>query len=213
MVVRMTSEIFKRKELVFALIAFLGLWLFLDYSVVEPGVQSVTADILKWATLLGGFMLIYGGLEALRYHSKVVYKKQRNWYWSAYFVAIVLVYVFSGLIQGSKGMIPQWLFNNMLDPASATMYSILAFYIISALYRTLRLRSIELAILSLVTIIVVAANDPIITIYVPQLTAVRDWFISVPNVGANRGFVIGAAIGAIFLGVRVFLGRERSLVR
>ncbi|MEM3714258.1 MAG: hypothetical protein QXF82_04845 [Nitrososphaeria archaeon] len=209
----MASEIFKRKELVFALIAILGLWLFVDYSVVDPTVQSITSDVLKWATLLGGFMLIYGGLEALRYHTKVVYKKQSNWYWSAYFVVIVLVYVVSGLIQGSRGAIPQWLFNNMLDPASATMYSILAFYIISALYRTLRMRSIELTILSLVTILVVAANDPIITVYIPQLTAVRDWFISVPNVGANRGFLIGAAIGAIFLGVRVFLGREKSLVR
>jgi hypothetical protein len=42
------------------------------------------------------------------------------------------------------------------------------------------------------------------------LPAVTDWFMAVPNTAAQRGVIIGAALGAASLSLRVILGIERS---
>jgi predicted MFS family arabinose efflux permease len=42
------------------------------------------------------------------------------------------------------------------------------------------------------------------------LPDIVDWVMSVPNAVAQRGILIGAALGAIATGLKVILGIERS---
>jgi len=44
----------------------------------------------------------------------------------------------------------------------------------------------------------------------PQFNDLGDWIMNVPNMAGFRGILIGAAVGAISLGIRVMTGRERG---
>ena len=62
-----------------------------------------------------------------------------------------------------------WMFNNVQVPADATMFSILAFFIASAAYRTFRARTPEAAILLVSAIIVMIGRVPIGASHLPGI--------------------------------------------
>jgi len=207
------SQVLKRAEIPMLITLIVGLWMFADYFIVDPLVQSSASEIKKWATLILGWMLVYGGLSALKHHLGRVYKKESQWYWDAYTVTLMLVFIAAGLIQTTGGPICSWMYTYMLSPPLSAMYSMLAFYIIGALYRTLRMRTGEIAVMTIVVLIIVAANCPLLVGYFPIVGDSASWILSVPSTGATRGFLIGAAIGSIFLGIRTLLGREGGYAR
>jgi hypothetical protein len=38
---------------------------------------------------------------------------------------------------------------------------------------------------------------------------VRDWLVAVPATGGTRGILIGVALGALTVGIRVLIGRDQ----
>ena len=45
---------------------------------------------------------------------------------------------------------------------------------------------------------------------IPFIPAIGVWIQKVPNTGGMRGIIIGLAIGAIGMGIRTLIGRERG---
>jgi len=207
------SQILKRREITLLITLIIGLLMLADYFLISEPVQSTASEVKNWATLMLGWMLIYGGIAGLRAHSVRVYRKLSGWYWDVYVIVLILVFVIAGLMQTPSGPIPKWLHTYVLSPPLSAMYSMLAYYIIGALYRTLRVRTGEITVMTLIVFIMVAANCPLIAACFPTVTDIASWILSVPSAGACRGFLIGAAIGSIFLGIRTLMGRERGYVQ
>ncbi len=46
-----------------------------------------------------------------------------------------------------------------------------------------------------------------------NLPAVKDWIMNVPHLGAKRGILIGVALGAVAISLRIILGIERTYLR
>ena len=93
---------------------------------------------------------------------------------------------------------------------SSTMFSMLAFYIASAAYRTFRARSSDAAILLVAAIILMVGRVPVgraISDFFPEAAA---WLMEVPNLAAKRGIMLGVSLGAIATSLRIIFGIERS---
>jgi hypothetical protein len=126
---------------------------------------------------------------------------------------------FQGMLTAPDGSVTPfyWMTRSFFNPLQAAMFSLLAFYIASAAFRAFRVRNIEATILMVAAFLVMLGRTPLGE-YVFSwarggegwLPAVTDWIMAVPNTAAQRGIIIGAALGAASMSLRVILGIERS---
>ncbi|NPV45746.1 MAG: hypothetical protein HPY69_02205 [Armatimonadetes bacterium] len=104
----------------------------------------------------------------------------------------------------------KWLFDNVLVPLDATMFSLLAFFMASAAYRTFRARTPEATVLLVVAVIIMLGRVPLGELIHKQFPELCEWFMMVPTVAARRGILFGVALGSIATSLRIILGIERS---
>jgi hypothetical protein len=70
----------------------------------------------------------------------------------------------------SEGTLSKWIFDYMFTPLSATMFSLLAFFVASASYRAFRIRNFEATLLLVAGIIIMVGRVPIGSM-------ISSWFI------------------------------------
>ena len=62
-------------------------------------------------------------------------------------------------------------------------------------------------------IIVILLLYPISNFLYHNIPQVKDWIMNVPHLGAKRGILIGIALGAVAISIRIILGIERTYLR
>ena len=103
-----------------------------------------------------------------------------------------------------------WFFQHVMTPLDATMFSLLAFFVASAAFRTFRARSIEATLLLVTAVVVMIGRVPIGEYISHKMPSVSEWIMNYPTVGAKRGIIFGVTLGAIGTALRILLGIERS---
>jgi hypothetical protein len=93
---------------------------------------------------------------------------------------------------------------------TATMFSLLAFFIASAAFRAFRIRSVEALLLAIAAFILMLGRVPLGAAIHPTIPAAADWLMEIPQNAAKRGILIGAALGVMATGIRVILGLEKT---
>ncbi len=110
---------------------------------------------------------------------------------------------------GRKGS--SFFFGAFFDPLGAAMFSLLAFYIANAAYRSFRVKSLEASVMMLAALIVMLGQIPFGPLYIyedmPQL---RVWLLKNVNAPAFRAIYFGAAIAGLAMAVRMWLSLEKS---
>jgi membrane-associated protease RseP (regulator of RpoE activity) len=119
------------------------------------------------------------------------------------------------------------LFNGAFNALGATSFSLLAFYIVSAAYRSFRVRSPEAILLLCSALIMMLGLTPLgtkfITGFIPlttpehhstwaflKLENVSEWILMVLNGAAQRALLFGVAVGQIATSLRIWLSLERG---
>lgn len=108
-----------------------------------------------------------------------------------------------------------WVYNYILNPLGATTFSLLGFYMMTAAYRAMRIKSWEAALLLAAAVIVLLGQIPLPGIPLPgggQLALfekLKQLIMDFPNTAAKRGILIGVALGGLATGVKIILGIER----
>lgn len=238
-----------RKGLVMTVTFVGGLFFSLEFLIgrqnpltdMRPFVANATMIVWSFALLLGVWNLFH-------IHGKALGKRAAGWYNSAiFFVAFFSIMcagflkdwhasraaalpagsphteAAAGLAAASERLF-EILFRGFLTSLDATMFSLIAFYIVSAAYRAFRVRSTEAALMMATASIVMLALVPVgvaITSWIPQTGAfsflsifrlenIGYWLLMWPNMTVQRAISFGVAVGALATGLRIWLSLERG---
>jgi hypothetical protein len=186
-------------------------------------IGSFRQELTVWFTIVGGFTLLLGVVSITRVNWVAVSRRRQGWGYkvltliSVFVMAIpsVLSPSLSPLFGRAEGSIYDWLFNYLQMPMMATMFATLAFYIASAAYRAFRARSAEATILLITATLVMLWRVPMGEALLNLLpgdipTLVNTYIMNGANMAVQRGIIIGAALGAASMSLRIILGIERT---
>jgi hypothetical protein len=172
---------------------------------------TVKNEIDQWYLIAEAFVCLVGLINLSRIHFDRLSKKKPGAANSIALLVCMYGFVLFGLYRGSLGDKQySWLYNTTVNPMSATVFSLLAFYIGSAAYRAFRVRTAEATVLLTAAVIMMLGRVPIgkmISPYIPQMAG---WILDYPNTAGMRGITLGATLGGIATALRIMVGIERG---
>ena len=173
--------------------------------------EYAQAEVSNWFSVVTGLGLVLGLISLLQRHIGRLVSRHRDAFYSAVAVLLFLVMSVLGVFWGIKeGSAFYWIFDNMYVPLEGTMFSVLAFFVSSAAFRTFRARSTEAALLLISALVVMFGRVPIGEAIFPRSPDVAEWIMSNPGLGAKRAILLGVSLGGIAMSLRIILGIERS---
>jgi hypothetical protein len=187
-----------------------GLLVLSGYFVNESSIDAVGAYLVRTASIVAAFALLLGLINLTAAHVNKIRSRGRGWGYSLFLLGALAATLTLGF--GTGGPASAWmkgLFECVLFPLEATMYSLLAFFFVLAAYRAFRVRSFESALFVLFGVIVLLGQMPVSTILWDQLPALKDWVFDVPVLAGMRGILLGVALGTLATGLRVLVGVDR----
>lgn len=185
--------------------------------------DNLSQEFLIWSSIIGGFSLLLGAVSIVRVQWKNVSHRKSGWGFSI--VTLVAVVIsglpavlpvsWSPLFGRSTGSIYDWIFVYISTPMSGTMFGILAFYIASAAYRAFRARTAEATLLLVTASLVMLWRIPMGEAFLGSISPhlvdlINTYVMKGINLAVQRGIIIGAALGAASMSLRILLGIERT---
>lgn len=204
-----------------------------------PAYEGWGETSLVWFDVIASIAFILGGGNLLKIHLRKVSDRQKGY---AYSVVTLLAFILTLAIGLSKFGVPPnpqfpghgwagayremgspfwWIYEYVFKPLTATMFSMLAFYIASAAFRAFRAKNFE-AILLLGTAFIIllgrTAAGVFLTGFIPEdsvlaflrLENLTVHIMTVLNTAGNRAIMIGIALGIASMSLKVLLGVDRS---
>jgi drug/metabolite transporter (DMT)-like permease len=194
-----------------AIAFFSGFIMVIAFFIPEQHLEDFSQNLLTFVTIVGGFTLLLGIVNILRANIQVVRKGGKEWGFKLLLILTLMIMALSSFIWGTQeGTLYHWMFQNMQAPMMSTMFSLLAFFIASAAYRAFRARTVEATILLAFAVVVMLGRIPLGQFLWNRLPEVTDWIMAYPNLAVQRGIIIGAALGAASMSLRIILGIERT---
>jgi hypothetical protein len=209
--------------------------------------DSAQPIVVNVSNIVSGFLIGLGVYSLLRIHLRNVARQQRDWGFSLvlvtclFGVAIIGFWDWGirqtpagsnlgnvpnahwGLVQYAKDL----LFDGFLQKMDAAMFSLIAFYILSAAYRAFRARSVEATVLLISALIVIlslmglvqsnwdkAIDATYIATHIEFLKNIRlddlsTWLRNTMQTSSIRGLDFGVGIGLLAMALRLWLSLEK----
>jgi hypothetical protein len=152
-------------------------------------------------------------VNVLTVHLGKLYGREKGWGYSMVLLGALFFTLAVGFLTG--GPTSAWvqdLFETVLFPLEATLFSLLAFFVVTAAYRAFRVKSFETGLFVVFGILVLLGQVPVGAMLWDQLPVIRDWVLDVPALAGARGILLGVALGTVATGLRVLLGLDRPYV-
>jgi len=199
-----------RKQIPIYFVLVSGIVMIIQYFVPSQLSDDLFTYANDWVIVIGIFALALGIWSLLKAEFRKLRDPKEIFYAGVLLVGYFVMF-FSGLKRGNLeyGSFFMTIFNNILVPIQATLFSLLAFYIASAAYRAFRARTVLATILLLTAFIIMLRLIPLGGFSSVNQTAVS-WILSVPNMAAKRAITMGVGLGAIATCIKIILGIERT---
>lgn len=206
-----------RRTLPLVLTFLVGMYPVFAFFVPHNAISSVNQRLDQYLVIVAAFALPLGVVNLVSMNLNKIKQKKSGWPYAIVLLAGLAVMSVAGL----KGVVTgqyagfgdtfETLFEHMVSPLQATMFSLLAFYVASAAYRAFRARNVEATILLIAAIVVMMGRIPFGDMLTGgRMTPLSEWLMNKPNAAAQRGIMIGAALGAASMSIRVILGIETT---
>jgi hypothetical protein len=174
-------------------------------------ISDIGGMLAQWVAVLVGFALLVGLANLVKVHVGRTFKREEGWFYSLVLVGSALAVLALGLIEGGPGHASvAWIFRWVYQPLGAALFSLLAFFLATALFRLPRMRSLEATVLLLVALVVVVGQAPFSAIPpLDVISGIANWVRDYPALAGIRAIILGVAFGAIATSLRVLLGFDR----
>lgn len=195
-----------------------------------PPLNELRDDVLVWYQIIAVFAFFLGGGSLLKINIRKIIRQETDWVYSVVMIIGFFVMLWFGLfktgnpngIAGDLNASGSW-FQNLFDavkaPLSASMYSLLAFFIASAAYRAFRAKNVDASILLGSAFVILLGQTfvgVVATQWIPDVASffkienLSLWLLATANQAGQRAILIGIALGTISMSLRVILGIERT---
>ncbi len=202
------------------------------------------ADIANVLTFL---LLCLGIFSLTKIHSARVVKKQKDWFFSVVLLVAMVVMVIVGYWDyilkefndpnalltkaenwGTVNYAYDLLFDGLIQQMDAAMFSMIAFFILSAAFRAFRIRSVEATVMMASAILLMISlmgavdyqwselikgwtgDDPAHMLNNLNLSQISGWVKNYLQIPSIRALEFGVGLGALAMGLRIWLGLERG---
>jgi len=191
-----------------------GIFVLIGFFVPHPAIRTGYDKIQQWVIIVVAFTYVLGMANLLRLNMEQIQRRAKDWPYKIALVLACLGTMAVGFSEGTHylddGTKFTWIYNNLYSAMSATMFSLLAFFIASAAFRAFRVRSAEALLLAVAAFILMLGRVPIGSLIHPIVPQAADWLMEIPQNAAKRGILMGAALGVMATGFRIILGIERT---
>lgn len=197
--------------------------------------------------IIQGFLLGVGFYSLVRIHSTKIRRKQENWGFSIVLLTCFVLMATFGLLDwkmrtfedktGALNTQENWTFVNyaqdflfagLYQQMDSAMFSMIAFFILSAAYRAFRIRSVEATVMMASALILMlnlmgaltfaqgqlmeqmAANTDNLFLLNFKINTFANWLRSTMQIPALRAIDFGVGLGALAMGLRLWLGLEKG---
>ena len=220
--------IFKRATIPLIIVFVMGVLALAIQYVPHPTSKTVEEEVNSGFKIIGGFALFIGVYSLFHLHFSRIRRRVQGWGYSIFVFLGAAGMIIAGLYNSGAGPLGQeadetsgdwfnWGYMYVFNPAQATIFSILAFFMASAAFRTFRAKSLSAALLLIAAIIVMIGRVPVgeeISRWMfhdsGAIPKTADAIMEYPNLAAKRGIMLGISLGAIAQSVRILFGLERS---
>ena len=214
---------------------FSGIVLIVAFFV--PYAQGWGERLAVWFDICAAIAFILGGGNLLKTHLRKVSDQKSGWGFSLIIVVAFLATLYVGLFKvgvpplakspdyawggvfNEPGGAFWYAYEYAFKPLTATMFSLLAFYVASAAFRAFRAKNVE-AVLLLSTAFIVLLGRTFagvwLTSWMPPewseftIPGISINIMQILNTAGNRAIMIGIALGVVSLSLRIILGIDRS---
>ncbi len=212
-----------REKIPLALLIILGLIGLTDRFMPHPGPEALNQYLRDTLLrIISAFALILGLGNLIVRHFNRIKRKEEHWPHSYVLLGSFVLASIIGLFGGVSGEL--WfptsiggfqfdittIYNKILIPLGASMFSLLAFYMASAAYRSFRARNWLAALLLISAFIVMLGQVPLGAYISPVIPEISQWIMEVPNTAAKRGIELGIILGMLATLLKILTGIERS---
>ena len=209
---------FWKKDLPTLMIAVLGFsvvaeWFFpiVELTNLKTFLGMIATIIMNATVLIGTIYAVTSELDSVRRNKKLSQYIISGSFFGMMLIMVVVCILYGGINAGYNS---EWRFfqYNIYQPQTSAMYAVMFLFQTGALYRVLRLRSMESTVLLIAGGAFILSSIPLFAGYVPGIDALGTFVIFGPSLGGTRPANITAAIGATIIGLRALLGREQSVL-
>ena len=174
-----------KRQIPILIVTLVGSITLFGWFIDQPNIKEfVNDDATQWFDILASFAIILGALNLIKLQvQKVLYQKP-GWIYSVvailgFIFAIIAGFFVKGVDDSvaqwgahvtTEGTLFKWMFDYLFTPMSATMFSLLAFFVASASYRAFRIRNFEATLLLVSGIIIMVGRVPIGSV-------ISSWFV------------------------------------
>jgi hypothetical protein len=176
--------------------------------------------------------IMLGIVNLFRVNGRLIVRRRPGWHNGLVFflgffgmLTFGMLDYYKPLSAGAQAQVAGWygvFFGGAFTALGATSFSLLAFYIVSAAYRSFRVRSPEAILLLISALIMMLGLTPLgtkfVTGWIPldssyawlKLENVSEWILTVLNGAAQRALLFGIAVGVVATSLRIWLSLERG---
>jgi len=209
-----------RREIPLLITFIVGLGFVIQYFVPHWPFGEMSNWFSDWFSIVQACAILLGALNLIKVSTEKVVRQKPGWGYPVLIIVSFAIMTLIGLSEGPEfrtaGTKFDWLYNNAYIPLSATMFSILAFFVASASYRAFRARNFEATLLLVAAFFVMLGRVPIgyvLSSFMPdgwRLPDLASWVMNVPQAAGQRAIMIGIGLGIVSTSLRIILGIERS---
>ena len=173
--------------------------------------NALGQTFVSWAVILAAFALILGIINLMAAHYRRVRTRANGWPYSFVLILAMWIVIVLGVLEpaGPSSAWVAWIFDNVQYPLQASIFALLAFFILTAAYRAFRVRRLESLFFVVAGVLVLLGATPLGDFRWSGFAEARGWILSVPATAGARGIILGVALATVITGVRLLLGVDR----